>query len=103
MTLELDIRQSGFGPIFVGAYPIGGPIDSPWEPEPGNSVTLRSGQIDVHAKITEASGRTYKGTITGFECNSELADDLGDGLEYSGAKVNDEIQFSYEHLVACSR
>ena len=94
MPLLLTTRTPGIGPIFVGAYPIGGPIDSPWEPKIGDTVTLRSGSVDILARIFEASARSYKGVIVGFENH--------DDIEYEGAKADDVIEFRYEHLIACS-
>lgn len=93
--MEFEIRSKNFSPVFAGSYPIGGPIDSPWEPEIGNTVTLKSGEVSVTVTILTASDRSYTGEIVGFEDYDEY--------EYKGKKPNDVIQFSYNNIIGCMR
>lgn len=81
--------------MFFSGHAFGGSIDSPWEPEPGDTATLRSGEVTIQAKIVEAKERSYRGIVIGFEDY--------DDFEYEGVKPDDEIEFRYEHLVGCIR
>jgi hypothetical protein len=93
--LKLDTRTPGIGPFFVGSYSIGSNIESPWEPGPGNTATLRSGTVTILVKIVDASKRKYSGEIVGFEGVA--------GETYEGFKEGDTINFTFEHTIGFSR
>ena len=93
--MEFELRSENISPIFAGTHPLGGPIDSPWEPEIGNIVTLKSGKVSVTAKIHTSNDRAYSGEIVGFEDYNEY--------EYNGKKPNDVIQFNYKNIISCRR
>ena len=93
--MEFELRSENISPIFAGTYPLGGSIDSPWEPDIGNIVTLKSGKVSVTAKIHTTNGHAYTGEIVGFEDYDEY--------EYNGKKPSDIIQFSYKNIISCMR
>ena len=93
--MEFELRSEIYSPVFVGSYPIEGPIDSPWEPEVGNTVTLKSVEVSVTIKILTANDRSYTGVIVGFENYSEY--------EYDGKKLNDVVNFNYKNIISCMR
>ena len=93
-TLRFKHRPAAAGIFFVASYGFGDEIEQ-WEPEPGNTATLHTGDITVTVQITEAVGRKYKGSVIGFERWNEY--------EYEGVKPEDVVEFSYEHVFGCSR
>jgi hypothetical protein len=93
--MEFELRSEAFSPVFAGTYQLGGPIDNPWEPEIGNIVTLKSGEVSVSAKIITADERLYTGEIIGFENHDEYI--------YEDKKPNDAIQFNYNNIISCMR
>lgn len=93
--MEFELRSEIYSPVFAGSYPLGGPIDNPWEPEVGNTVTLKSGEVSVTIQILTANDRSYTGEIIGFENYDEF--------EYEGRKPNDVIQFNYKNIISCTR
>ena len=64
--MEFELQTESYFPVFAGTYPLGGPIDQPWDPEVGNTVTLKSGEVTVTVLIHTANGRSYTGEIVGF-------------------------------------
>jgi len=66
-----------------------------WEPEVGNTVTLKSGEITILVRITSASAQAYEGEIVGFEQTHEY--------ECCGRKPGDPIEFGYDNIFGCSR
>lgn len=89
--MKFELCCESIGPVFAGSYPLCSPIDSPWEPEVGNTVTLKSGEVSVIVTILTASDRSYTGGIVGFESYDE----------YEGKKPNDIVQFSYKNIISC--
>lgn len=91
--LTFDLRGDLTSPVFAGGYQFGENI-GPWEPEPGNMVALKAGEVTVLARIIEAQQRQYLGNIIGFEDHD---------IVFKGKKAGDVVSFGYEHLRSCSR
>ena len=78
----------------TGSYRFGDPI-GPWEPEVGNTVTLRARSVSIIARITAASDREYTGEVIGFERH--------DDHEYMGLRPGDTLPFAYANIFGCIR
>lgn len=88
--MKLASHSKIYGPVFIGS-----PNKNPWEPEIGNIVTLKSGEVSMTAKILTSNERLYTGEIIDFENYDED--------EYEGKKSKDFIQFDYINIVSCKR
>jgi hypothetical protein len=93
-NFELENRQAGVGPFFVGSYGSGDTIE-PWIIEKGNQVSLKSDGVTVIAEVLSVTGESYMGKIVSFENFDK---------EYlHGKAVNDVIEFCHDNIISCSR
>lgn len=88
--MEFELHVEGI-PIYAENY-LAGSLSEPWEPIIGNTVSLKSGEVSVIAKILTSDNREYSGQIIDFQNHN--------GSVYKSKKLGDVITFIYSNIIS---